>query len=230
MHTSLGQGSRECGLCPEDSVRPWIGPWTRVEFLAQKSGQNARVVVVAFRRRSGSRTAPYLLVSIPICSNAHTLREAALTARVTSRRGTTCRGRPAILNMPCTWKSVNESHGPSPQADRCGELREQPRHCSPAHNRQQLRAAHARAVLRPCSMRYASGTKVYCVSRRGRPCTPSIEGPHTEGLARDRPPTCERQRQAVGKQCTAVGELLAPRALARQGAGSARGLVALVLT
>eukprot|EP00966_Prymnesium_polylepis_P268439 6201891-Prymnesium_polylepis.1 len=37
--TSLGQGSRECGLCPADSVRPWwIGPWTRVEFLAQKSG------------------------------------------------------------------------------------------------------------------------------------------------------------------------------------------------
>ena len=56
-----------------------------MEFLAQKSGQNARVVVVGFRRRSGSRTATYLLVSIPIYSNAHTLREAALTARVTSR-------------------------------------------------------------------------------------------------------------------------------------------------
>eukprot|EP00966_Prymnesium_polylepis_P294447 6799502-Prymnesium_polylepis.1 len=60
-------------------------------------------------------------------------------------------------------------------------------------------------MLRPCSMRYASGTKVYCVSRRGRPCTPSIEGPRTVGLARDRPPTCERQPS--GKQCTAVGEL-----------------------
>eukprot|EP00966_Prymnesium_polylepis_P154790 3574248-Prymnesium_polylepis.1 len=43
MNTSLGQGSRECGLCPADSFRPWIGPWTRVEFLAQnlESGQNA---------------------------------------------------------------------------------------------------------------------------------------------------------------------------------------------
>eukprot|EP00966_Prymnesium_polylepis_P224332 5189204-Prymnesium_polylepis.1 len=42
---------------------------------------------------------------------------------------------------------------------------------------------------------------------RARPYTPSIEGPRTAsstaGLARDRPPTCERQRQAVGKQCTA---------------------------
>eukprot|EP00966_Prymnesium_polylepis_P126721 2930663-Prymnesium_polylepis.1 len=54
-------GSRECELCCADSVRPWIGPWTRVEFLAQKSGQNARVVEVAFRRRSGRRTATYLL-------------------------------------------------------------------------------------------------------------------------------------------------------------------------
>ena len=55
MNTSRGQGSRECGLCSADSVRPWIGPWTRVEFLAQKSGQNACVVVVVFRRRSGRR-------------------------------------------------------------------------------------------------------------------------------------------------------------------------------
>jgi hypothetical protein len=49
------------------------------------SGLSARVVVVGFRRWSGGRTATYLPVSIPVCSNAHNLREAALTATVTSR-------------------------------------------------------------------------------------------------------------------------------------------------
>ena len=49
------------------------------------SGLNARVGVVGFRRWSGGRTATYLPVSITFCSNAHTVREAALTATVASR-------------------------------------------------------------------------------------------------------------------------------------------------
>jgi len=56
-------------------------------------------VVVGYRRWSGGRTATYLPASIPVCSNAHTLREAALTARVTSRIVCTC--HIAIRNFAC---------------------------------------------------------------------------------------------------------------------------------
>eukprot|EP00966_Prymnesium_polylepis_P292896 6764823-Prymnesium_polylepis.1 len=70
MNTSLGQGSRECGLCPADSVRPWIGPWTRVEFLEQKSGQNARVVVVAGPSDAG-RAGVQLQSVTPIKKTGH---------------------------------------------------------------------------------------------------------------------------------------------------------------
>ena len=64
-----------CGLCR-----------TALDLCRKTSGLNARVVVVGFRRWSGGRTATYLPVSITFCSNAHTVREAALTATVTSRR------------------------------------------------------------------------------------------------------------------------------------------------
>eukprot|EP00966_Prymnesium_polylepis_P215551 4991591-Prymnesium_polylepis.1 len=71
------------------------------------------------------------------------------------------------------------------------------------HAQRSLSTVDAVRAQRP----HSDETKCTVCHDRARPCTPSMEGPRTADLARDRPPTRERQRQAVGKQCTAVGEL-----------------------
>eukprot|EP00966_Prymnesium_polylepis_P303636 7013987-Prymnesium_polylepis.1 len=73
----MARGHVSVDFCPADSVLR--GFWARVEFLAQKSGRNACVVVGVFRRRSGRRVTTYLRVRLPSHSNAYTHREAALT-------------------------------------------------------------------------------------------------------------------------------------------------------